>query len=105
MAKYRKKPVEIEAFQFEGDFLSDGKWCIPDWAVEAFHKGIMYFVGPELYINTLEGVHHCSFMDYVIRGVNGELYPCKPDIFKKTYDKVGESNEEVMKWPKRKHLA
>ena len=42
----------------------------------------------ELFIKTLEGVHHASVGDYIIQGVNGELYPCKPDIFEKTYDKV-----------------
>lgn len=50
----------------------------------------MYYYGPELYISTLEGVHHVSVGDYVIRGVNGELYPCKPDIFMKTYEEVSE---------------
>lgn len=44
------------------------------------------FLPCELYINTLEGVHHVSVDDYVIQGVNGELYPCKPDIFEKTYE-------------------
>jgi hypothetical protein len=39
-----------------------------------------------MYIKTLEGDHHASVCDYIIRGVNGELYPCKPDIFEKTYE-------------------
>ena len=42
----------------------------------------------ELFINTLEGKHHVSVNDYVIQGVSGELYPCKPDIFDKTYESV-----------------
>nr|DAX37694.1 MAG TPA: PGDYG protein [Caudoviricetes sp.] len=60
-------------------------------------KGIMYYGAEtcdlppcELYIETLEGTHHVSVGDYVIQGVNGELYPCKPDIFEKTYEEVKE---------------
>lgn len=46
--------------------------------------------GDELFINTLEGVHHVSVGDYIIRGVAGEIYPCKPDIFEQTYEEAGE---------------
>ena len=101
--KYRKKPVEIEAFQFDGDLQkSDGHWYVPKWAREAFEKGVLYFAsakhledpaddGPptELYIRTLEGDHHASVGDFIIRGVDGELYPCKPDIFNRTYEVAG----------------
>ncbi len=51
----------------------------------------------ELFIKTLEGVHHVSVGDYVIKGVNGELYPCKPDIFEKTYESV-EENEQALEF-------
>ena len=96
MAKYRKKPVEIEAFQYDGDLKgSDGNYYVPDWAVKAFEEGTIYFKSlkfdeppTELFIDTLEGTHHASVGDYIIRGVNGELYPCKPDIFEKTYESV-----------------
>ncbi len=89
--RYVKKPVVIEAFEFDGDFIDkDGKRYVPQWAMDALGKGVMEFKGPELYINTLEGRHHASVGDYIIRGVNGELYPCKPDIFEKTYDKAAE---------------
>lgn len=91
--KYRKKPVEIEAFKYDGDLKgSDGKYYVPDWAVEAFENGTMYYGTlkfdnpPELFIHTLEGTHHVSIGDYVIRGVKGELYPCKPYIFEETYE-------------------
>lgn len=100
--KYRKKPVVIDAFQYDGDLKgSNGKYYVPDWAVTAFHEGAMYydslsaetssiFTKPlELFIKTLEGKHHVSVGDYVIQGVQGELYPCKPDIFEKTYELVG----------------
>ena len=60
MAKYRKKPIVIEAEQTD----------------------------KEIIIHTLEGDMKASVGDYIIRGVNGEKYPCKPDIFNKTYEKV-----------------
>lgn len=86
MAKYKKKPVEIEAFQYMGDLKDrDGGSLAPPWAVKALKDGAMYYDGPELYIKTLEGDHHVSVNDYIIQGVHGELYPCKPDIFSKTY--------------------
>lgn len=86
--KYRKKPVEIEAFRFDGDLQnSKGEFYVPRWAVEAFEKGILRFEGPELYVETLEGTHHASAGDYIIQGIKGEIYPCKPDIFEATYDK------------------
>lgn len=94
--KYRKKPVVIEAFQYDGDLKgSDGKYYVPDWAVKAYENGVMRYDSPdcdsppcELYIDTLEGAHHVSVGDYIIQGVNGELYPCKPEIFAKTYEEV-----------------
>lgn len=92
--KYRKKPVVIEAFQYDGDLKgSDGQYYVPDWAVKAFEDGTMYYgelecKPGELFIKTLEVVHRASVGDYIIQDVNGELYPCKPDIFKKTYEAV-----------------
>lgn len=64
--KYKKKPVAIEAFQFDGDLKgSDGKYYVPEWAVKAFKEGILYFdaLTPdtppiELFIKTLEGTMH-----------------------------------------------
>ena len=96
--KYRKKPVVIEAFQYDGDLKgSDGKYYVPEWMVKAIEDGTAYYASEnpgepptELYIATLEGHHHASVGDYVIRGMNGELYPCKPDIFEKTYEEVKE---------------
>lgn len=89
MAKYRKKPVVIEAFLYDGDMMNyKGQYYVPDWAVKAYQEGILFFRGPQLYIKTLEGEHHAEVGDYIIRGINGELYPCKPDIFEKTYEKV-----------------
>lgn len=92
--KYRKKPIVIEAFQYDGDLIfQDGTPYAPEWAMEAFGNGTIYYdsLTPdsppcELFIQTLEGVHHVSVGDFIIQGVNGELYPCKPDIFAKTYE-------------------
>ena len=92
--KYRKKPVVIEAFQYDGDLKgSDGKYYAPEWAAKAYEDGTMYYgkldgQPGELFINTLGGVHHVSVGDYIVQGVSGEFYPCKPDIFEKTYDVV-----------------
>ena len=87
--KYRKKPVVIEAFQYDGDFKNrDGEYYIPQWGIDAEKEGVLYFDGPTLKIKTLEGDHIASVGDYIIQGVNGELYPCEPDIFEKTYEKA-----------------
>ena len=100
MTKYRKKPVVIEAFQYDGDLKNkDGFYYVPQWAVDAFESDVMYYDSleneppNELFIKTLEGIHQVSVGDYVIQGIQGELYPCKPDIFEKTYEKVKESEE------------
>ena len=77
--KYRKKPVVIEAFKYDGDLKgSDGQYYVPDWAVKAYEDGTMYYgeldgQPGKLFIKTLEGVHHASVGDYIIQGVNGEL--------------------------------
>ena len=95
--KYRKKPVEIEAYYFEdGDtFLHDmANETLPHWIMEALNKNIIKLNIDEDYciesltIKTLEGDHLCSSDDYIIQGVKGELYPCKPDIFEMTYELV-----------------
>jgi hypothetical protein len=81
--KYRKKPVEIEAVQFTDDdyvtLASIGRMGLkPD----VKHNPL------RMEIETLEGVMTVHLGDYIIKGVNGEFYPCKPDIFKKTYERV-----------------
>lgn len=86
MASYVKKPVIIEAFQYDGDFMNrDGTYYVPEWAQTALEQGTLHFDGPELQIMTLEGLMHVSVNDYIIKGVQNELYPCKPDIFRQTY--------------------
>lgn len=98
MAKYRKKPVVIDAFKYDGDLVnSKGEFYIPKWAIESYKNKDIFFdafdsssPATELFIKTLEGIHHVSVGDYIIKGVKGELYPCKPDIFEETYEEVVE---------------
>lgn len=79
---YRKKPVEVQAMLFDGSH--DAAFAIESWG----GKSNVDVADHGLYISTLEGRMHVSVGDYVIRGVQGELYPCKPDIFEATYDSV-----------------
>ena len=102
--KATKKPVTIECFKYDGDLMnSNGEYYVPEWAVEAEKNGTIFFKDQgEMYIKTLEGDHHASVGDIIIRGVNGELYPCKPDIFEKTYDIV-EGDSQVHEFVETKH--
>lgn len=96
---YRKKPVEIEAFQMTRERRADSsdwpQWMYYAWQHERGEEGSLqpsrYPVSDgndELEIVTLEGVHRVKWGDYIIRGVKGEIYPCKPDIFEATYEPV-----------------
>ena len=78
--KYRKKPIEIEAFQF-------GVECIPYWFMEKAVTGEVHMYGEQADIQTLEGTMIANYGDFIIKGVRGEIYPCKPDIFYETYEK------------------
>ena len=86
--KYRKKPVVIEAFQFDGYFIDFvGEPHAPLWAFEGLDTGVLTVESQaSLYVNTLEGKMLVSIGDYIIKGIKGELYPCKPDIFEATYE-------------------
>lgn len=92
MNKFRKKPVEIEAFQMTKERRWNNAdwptWLHMAWNMEPEDAGCLFCKdgGEQLYIHTLEGDHQVAFGDWIIQGVNGELYPCKPDIFDKTYD-------------------
>lgn len=95
MARYRKKPEVIEAFQYDGDLKGKDGYYVPEWAVKALLDGVIHFGSLkfddppcEMFIDTLEGTLHASIGDYIIRGGNGELYPCKQDVFCKTYEMV-----------------
>lgn len=93
MAKYRKKPVVIEAVEFRlNQGIEDGTSNPTDlpagvkpvgFEVNDPHNKLVY-----PYIDTMEGRHYINPGDYIITGVKGERYPCNPDIFEATYDKV-----------------
>ena len=91
--QYRKKPVVIEAFQMTEARRSDNsEW--PSWLHRAWNtegEGALFVDSDDpacqrLCIGTLEGVHKVLWGDWIIRGIKGELYPCKPDIFEATYE-------------------
>lgn len=93
MSKFRKKPVEVEAVKVV-DLIrakDSGHWPnveIPHWAIDANHEGVLEIYGINVEIVTLEGTMTGDIDDWIIQGVKGELYPCKPDIFAATYDPV-----------------
>lgn len=84
--KYRKKPVVIEAFKY-------GIESIPDWFMDKVSTNEITLRGEykdpsHCEIQTLEGTMIGKVGDFIIKGVAGEIYPCKPDIFEKTYEEV-----------------
>ena len=83
---YVKKPVVIEAVQFTDEMKDSVLSEISAKQMNVYHS---YDNGiPVIRIPTLEGEMTASLGDWIIQGVNGELYPCKPDIFEKTYEKA-----------------
>lgn len=84
--KYRKKPVIVDAYNLLLDAEMDDS---PKWIQDAVTGGsIRAHSGRSLLIRTLEGDMVAMHGDWIIRGVQGELYPCKPDIFEQTYEPV-----------------
>jgi len=96
MSKYRKKPVSIEAFRIGYDPM-------PDWFMDSVSKNestlktdneeyVPFEFDNTIFaeICTLEGTMRANNGDWIIKGINGELYPCKPDIFEATYEAVEE---------------
>jgi hypothetical protein len=90
--RYRKRPVVIEAIQWDG--MKDTYTAICEFAVGHHFEDIWLTgqiegtYGGKLAIQTLEGTMTADCGDWIIRGVQGEFYPCKPDIFKATYLEV-----------------
>ncbi|WP_273948080.1 hypothetical protein [Leuconostoc mesenteroides] len=92
--KYQKKPVMVEAWKAY-DFDLDDE--LPKWIFEAFLSRKIGETSKEsfdYYVNTLEGKMYFNNGDYLIQGVHGEIYSCKPDIFEETYVKV-EDNDRI----------
>lgn len=98
MGLFRKKPVVIEAVQW----LNRKIVCPPGplWFVEAEESGVINLAGDLLFIKTLEGEMRADVGDWIVKGVKGEIYPIKPDIFAETYESANDilemSNEELM---------
>jgi hypothetical protein len=88
--KFRKKPVVIEAIQFNGNNGMNINIWSQGIAVESpvLEPREGNPTGEYMQISTLEGMMTAIVGDWIIKGVNGEFYPCKPDIFEKTYEKV-----------------
>lgn len=89
--KFRKKPVVIEAMQISGKWMENDALLV--WANAEQHK---QSIDAPLFveIKTLEGTMRGDIGDWVIKGVKGEFYPCKPDIFEATYEPVHEFADE-----------
>ena len=97
MSMFRKKPVVIEAFEMTKEHRASNadwpEWMHRAWQLDRETPGSLYPTEEgtgdgTLSIGTLEGQHLVSWGDWIIQGVKGELYPCKPDIFAATYDAV-----------------
>lgn len=94
--KYRKKPIVIEAMQFDGtNFDAIYEWSNPSGSVLKAHV-LLWGTGKGedaqyLAVETPEGTVKAGVGAYIIKGVRGEFYPCRPDIFAKTYEPVGEN--------------
>ena len=93
MPKYRKKPVVVEAVRWTGSNLEEirnfvGSDLIEDYMELFSINGTLKKMLIGIAINTLEGEHIANYGDYIIKGVQGEFYPCKPDIFEQTYEEV-----------------
>jgi hypothetical protein len=93
--KYRKLPVVVEAIQWTGMNSNDiANFVVGvDLVCDISDGAWQHNIAPPIItmeIKTLEGSHICTIGDFIIKGVNGEFYPCKPDIFRKTYVLVEE---------------
>lgn len=90
MPKFRKKPIVIEAFQITKETRVDNsdwpEWLNAAWQTPFEQPGSFFTLAGALYISTLEGPLSVSIDDWIIQGVKGEIYPCKPDIFLATYE-------------------
>ena len=84
MNKYKKKPIVVEAMQYDGINIEEIiiKLGVPEYGCD--------LISDDVTIPTLEGEMTVKVNDWIIKGINGEFYPCKPDIFEKTYERVEE---------------
>lgn len=83
--KFVKKPLVIEAIQFKSNDLSE---MLDNWGPDFGRAVVEQLADSYLVIYTLEGNHTALLGDWIIKGIKGEFYPCKPDIFELTYEKL-----------------
>jgi hypothetical protein len=112
--KYRKKPLIIEAFRMTRERRDDNRewptWLVLAWNKDRNEKGALYPsdnpADPphSIRVRTLEGDILVSWGDWIIRGVKGELYPCKPDIFRATFEPVEVLSTDAQKNPRKANL-
>lgn len=88
--KYRKKPIVVEAMKYEREMRIDDFGKLGRWLPEGTMLGQEADGSHYIKIETLEGTMKAAAGDYIVKGVRGEFYPCKPDIFKATYELVEE---------------
>lgn len=94
--KYRKKPIIVETFKYAGSlFDTNGEYCIPEWAIEAFRKNVIRYGLIQngeslsgLYIEYKDGWQHIPVGDYIIKGIDGKIYGCNKEVFIETYEGV-----------------
>ncbi|MDE1484437.1 hypothetical protein [Xenorhabdus bovienii] len=96
MAKFRKKPVVIDAFLFKGESNLNPE--IPEWFVDAVLNSEIKSEPDHIIIRTLEGNHRADIGDWIIQGIKGELYPCKPEIFELTYEALPPTEQMILGW-------
>lgn len=100
MPKFRKKPVVVEAIQWTGSNLEEIRNFVGSDLIENYIKHfdiertLIKQTLSGIAINTLEGTTIVNYGDYIIKGVNNEFYPCKPDIFEQTYEEVIDDNKK-----------
>ena len=90
MAKYRKMPVVIEAMQFNGNLAASD---FQKWLMTVDPNRRCRYMNDTLVISTLEGDMTAQLGDWIIQGVKGEIYPCRPDIFAATYEPANPSTD------------
>lgn len=100
MAKYRKKPIVVEAIQWTGSNLEEIRNFVGGDLIENYIKHfdiertLIKQTLSGIAINTLEGTMIVNYGDYIIKGVNNKFYPCKPDIFKQIYEEIIDDNKK-----------
>jgi len=91
--KFRKNPIVVEVEKVS-DILNwaEKSWDnLPDWIINHYNKGHIVFANNWIAIKTDEGPMNADYNDYIICGIMGEIYPCKPNIFKLTYEKIDDT--------------